>query len=97
MSERISGITYMIHNDPWPIAGLIFIGAFSVLFTHVQFRMRGIGYKTYPLFTRPSDWGLPMQYLKVRSEHNWPAWPVYVMWPCLPLGILLLVLGLFRL
>ena len=97
MEETINGITFLLQRDPWPVAGLLFLGAFAVLFVHVQFKMREIGYKTHPLFTRPSDWGLPNQYLKVRLEHNWPAWPVYVMWPCLALGVSLLVLGLFRL
>jgi hypothetical protein len=97
MKETTNAITYMLQHDPWPVAGLLFLGAFAVLFAHVQFKMREIGYKTYPLFARPSDWGLPNRYLKVRSEHNWSAWPVYVMWPCLALGVFLLVLGLFRL
>jgi hypothetical protein len=97
MNETINAVTYMLHHDPWPIAGMILLGAFAVLFAYVQFKMRAIGYKTYPLFARPSDWGLPNHYLKVRAEHNWSAWPVYIMWSCLPLGVFLLVLGLFRL
>jgi hypothetical protein len=59
--------------------------------------MRSIGYNTNPMFTRPSDWGLPAKYLKVRSEHGWSPWPAYLLWPSLILGIVSLVVGLFRL
>lgn len=97
MKDSISAMTYMVRHDPWPILGFILLGMFAVLFVHIQFKMREIGYKTYPLFARPSDWGLPTQYLKVRTKHNWSAWPVYLMWPCLGLGVFLLVFGLFRL
>jgi hypothetical protein len=97
MKGTFNAIAYMLRHDPWPIAGLLLLGAFAVLFVHVQFKMREIGYKTYPMFARPSDWGLPAQYLKVRTKHNWPAWPVYMLWPCLGLGLFLLIFGLFLL
>jgi len=97
MKETPNAIAYMLQHDPWAVAGFVLLGAFGVLFTHVQFKMREIGYKTYPFFSRPADWGLPARYLKVRSEHNWSAWPAYLVWSCLVLGVFLLVLGLFRL
>ena len=97
MNDIVNAVAYMVRHDPWPIAGLALLGTFAVLFGHVQFKMRGIGYKTFPLFARPSDWGLPMRYLKVRAEHNWSPWPVYFLFPCLVLGVSLLAYGLFRL
>jgi len=36
------------------------------------------------------------QYLKVRHKHGWPVWPVLVMWPCLILGVILMVAGLSK-
>lgn len=84
----------MTQHDPLAVLGFSLIAAFSVLFIHIQFKMREIGYKTYPLFARPWDWGLPNQYLKVRAKYNWSPWPVYLMWPCLIAGIVALILGL---
>jgi hypothetical protein len=78
---------------PLEILGFALMGTFAVLFVHVQFKMREIGYK---IFTGPSDWILPAKYLKVRKQHGWSPWPVYLMWPCLIGGFAFLVIGLFR-
>ncbi|HXQ24859.1 MAG TPA: hypothetical protein VN822_00485 [Candidatus Acidoferrales bacterium] len=97
MQESAHALFDMAMHDPLAIFGLLLIGAFVVLFTHIQFKMRGIGYKTYPLFARGYDWTLPAEYLKVRRKQGWSPWPAYAMWPCLVLGIVALVAGLFRL
>jgi hypothetical protein len=70
MRESVNSITYMMKHDPWPVLGLILLGAFALFFVHVQLRMREIGHKTYPLFARPSDWGLPIMYFKVQLIHE---------------------------
>jgi hypothetical protein len=97
MRESVHAVLYMARHDPLAILGLLLVCTFAVLFTHVQFKMRAVGYKTYPAFARPYDWTLPAEYLKVRSKHGWSPWPVYLMWPCLVVGIIILVIGLFRL
>jgi hypothetical protein len=63
MKQIITTITYISERDPWPVLGFVLLGTFAVLFAHVQFKMSQIGYKTYPLFARPWDWGLPNEYL----------------------------------
>jgi hypothetical protein len=77
------------------ILGFVLVGTFTVLFVHVQIKMREIGHTTYLLFTSPSDWMLPARYLKVRKQRGWSPWPVYLMWPCLIGGLVLIVIGLF--
>jgi hypothetical protein len=85
-------------QDPVAVLGFVLIGAFAVLFIHIQFKMRGIGYKTYPVFSRGLyDLSLPAEYLKVRAKHGWSPWPLYLMWPCLIVGLAALVFGLSRL
>jgi hypothetical protein len=76
------------------VLGFARIDLFSVLFVHVQFKMRGIGYKTYPAFAIPSDWALPAKYLRVRKQYGWSPWPVYLLWPCLIAGVVCLIVGL---
>lgn len=90
-------VLYMVRHDPLAIVGFLLLGASAVLFVHIQFKMRQVGYKTYPPFARPYDWTLPLEYLRIRSKHGWSPWPAYLAWPCLGIGILVLVLGLFRL
>jgi hypothetical protein len=86
----------MARHDPLAIVGLSLICTFSVLFVHIQFKMRE-GYRTCPLVLRPGDWGLPAEYLRIRKRRGWSEWPVYLMWPCLISGMVLLIVGVSRL
>jgi hypothetical protein len=97
MADTFRALVYMMRDDPMVALGFVLLGTFSVLFVHIQFKMRSVGYKTNPLFSRPSDWELPAMYLKLRSQHGWSPWPVYLLWPSLILGIGSLVIGMFRL
>jgi hypothetical protein len=97
MPQNFRDLVYMTRHDPMVVVGLLLVGVSSILFIHIQFKMRSVGFKTYPMFTRPSDWGLPSKYLKIRCEHGWSPWPAYLLWPSLILGIVSLVVGLFRL
>lgn len=91
----------MVRHDPIVIAGLLLLGTAAILFVHVQLKMIRAGYKTsYIFFGKPlsaNGWDTPLQYLKVRAKHAWSPWPVYFLAPCAILGILALILGLFRL
>jgi hypothetical protein len=97
MRDTFHAIFYMARRDPLAILGFVLLVFFAVFFAHVQFKMKGIGVKTNPVFARPRDLGLPAGYLRVRAEHGWSPWPVYLMWPCVALGIVALVAGLFLL
>ncbi|HTZ74517.1 MAG TPA: hypothetical protein VMB47_11395 [Candidatus Aquilonibacter sp.] len=97
MGDNLRILLYMARHDPMVVIGFLLIGTFSILFAHIQFKMRSVGYKTYPLVSRPSDWGLPAEYLKIRSRNGWSPWPVYLLWPSIVLGLVSLAVGLFRL
>jgi hypothetical protein len=36
------------------------------------------------------------KYHAVRRQYGWPAWPVYLMWALIILGLIFLVTGFFR-
>lgn len=97
MQENLRMVAYMLRHNPAPVFGFILIGAFTVLFAHIQFKMREVGYQTYPLFARPRDYRLPIEYLRVRAKYGWLPWPAYLAWPCLAAGIILLVVGIMHL
>lgn len=83
-------------HDPLIKFAVFCLATYAATFIAVQFRMKSAGYKTIPLVYTPSDMALPFKYLKVRSEHGWSPWPVYIMFLSLPLGLLALVLWVFR-
>jgi hypothetical protein len=95
--ENLRVIIDMAQHDPLAILGFLLIATSSVLFIQIQFKMREIGYKTYPMFNRPIDWILPAEYLRVRRRQGWSPWPAYLVWPSLVFGMVALVVGLFRL
>jgi hypothetical protein len=35
------------------------------------------------------------RYHRVRAEHGWAAWPVYLMWGAVTCGLALMIAGLF--
>jgi hypothetical protein len=90
-------VAYMLRHNPAPGFGFVLLFTFAVLFAHIQFKIREVGYQTYPMFARPRDCGLPMEYLKVRAKYGWSPWPAYLVWPCLAAGIILLVAGVMHL
>jgi hypothetical protein len=100
MQGEIQAISYATRHDPAAVAGLLLIGCSSVLFIHIQFKMIRAGYKTSYTFLRlniANGWDTPSQYLRVRAKHSWSPWPAYLLFPCVIVGIALLVFGLFRL
>jgi hypothetical protein len=97
MRQGLYVIAEGIRREPFAIVGFLLLGAFSVLFAHIQFKMRDAGYNTNPLASRPRDWKLPAEYLRIRDQHRWSPWPAYLIWPALVLGIVSLVFGLFHL
>jgi len=86
----------MARHDPLVILGFLLIGAFAVLFFHVQFKMREAGWSAYTVFVSPQKLSLPIEYLKIRKQRGWSPWPAYLILPCLLAGIVLLVVGVYR-
>jgi hypothetical protein len=101
MDDNLRMFLYMAKHDPAVVAGLLLVGCSSALFFHIQLKMIRAGYKTsYSFFGQPfgrKGWDTPAQYLKVRMKHDWSPWPAYLVFPCVFVGIGLLVFGLFRL
>lgn len=92
MREILSPIVYFWRHDPAAIIGLLFIAGGTFLYFHIQLKMIRAG---YPL--RANALETPAQYLKVYARNGWSPWPAYLLGPCILLGIVLLILGLFRL
>jgi hypothetical protein len=94
--RTINADLYMLLHYPLAVFGFLLIACAALLFIHIQFKMRSIGYKTYPLFAGPGDYGLPLKYLRVGSKYGWSPWPAYLIVPCLLIGFTLLIFGILR-
>ena len=68
---------------------VVFGGALDSVF---RLRMHRIGQKWAILQGGAFDY---TRYHKVRKEHGWAAWPVYLMWVAFASGVSLLIAGCF--
>jgi hypothetical protein len=88
-------ILEMTRHDPAVVLGFFLAGASGIMFFHIQLKMIRAGYKTsYTFFGKPfspNGWDTPLEYLKIRSKHDWSPWPAYLVWPCAAAGVALLV------
>lgn len=98
MQEGMNEIVSFVKQDPLPVLGLLRVGASGVLFFRLHCKLQEIGDKSYVLKI-PSDavWIVPQAYLKARLKHGWSPWPAYAVWGCLVSGLVLLVVGFFKL
>jgi len=74
------------------ILGAALLGVGGVLDSLFRLRMSRIGHRWALLQGGAFDYG---RYHKVREEHGWAAWPVYLMWLAWTCGIALLIAGFF--
>jgi hypothetical protein len=95
MQEIIPTILYAVGQNPLLDLGLWLVSASLLLVSYIKHKMIELGYATVHLFPHPGDWELATHYLEIRSNHGWSPWPVYLMWPCLAAGVLMLLVGLF--
>lgn len=77
-------------DQPAKNIGIGFLIGFAASDALVCFRMKEIGYKWISLRGGTFDYG---EYLRIRSKYGWPAWPVYLLWAMLIIGLVLFVLG----
>jgi hypothetical protein len=68
------------------IIGIVLLCIFAALDASVRIRLKGIGRKWVFLRGGTLDYG---EYLRVREQYAWPAWPVYVIWATLIAGLVL--------
>ena len=88
----------MARHDPAAIVGILLLGAAGFLFVHVELKMlRARHENSKTLLGRWTRWDVLSKYLKVRAEHGWSPWPVYMTAPCFVLGFARLVYGLIHL
>jgi len=93
VNDNFRMIAYMARHDPAVIVGLAFIALSSMLLFHIQRKIIQVG-RPYMLFM---SLDASVEYFKISKQYGWPLWPAYCVWICLPLGIAILVFGLFRL
>ena len=80
---------------PFFVIGFLLVGTYSGITVSIYLRLRRNGY-------RYNGAGMLLgiydqkEYLSVRGKHGWPIWPIYVMWPCLIVGVILMATGLFK-
>jgi len=74
--------------------GVLLIGFSSAILYYLYLRLRDLG-KHYMAFNLSAT--ISKDYLRNRTEYGWPAWPVYLMWALLVCGIIVLMIGVFRL
>ncbi len=96
IGENLRAILYMAKHDPLAILGFCLLGVHGVLFFHIMLKMNRAGFEV-AYWRFDGKYRLPAEYLKVQRERGWSPWPAYLIWPCLALGIVALVVGLFRL
>lgn len=97
MNENLKMFLYMAGHNPAVVLGFGLIGVAGALWFHILLQLERVGLGSYAVFKFGGDWGIPVEYLKVRKKYGWPGWPVYFLGPCLVSGIVCLVVGLFRL
>lgn len=74
--------------------GVLLIGSSSAILYYLYLRLRDIG-KHYVAFNLPET--ISRDYLRNRTKYGWPAWPVYLMWALLASGLIVFMIGVFRL
>jgi hypothetical protein len=84
----------LLKHDPWPVIGFALLGASSVLFFHMHFKLEKFGLSN---FGSAAQWQNPSRYVSEARRRGWPEWPPYLFWISLIAGIIFLVYGMFHL
>ncbi len=72
--------------------GAILLACFVALDTFIRLKLKGAGRKLVFLRGGTLDYS---EYMEATNSHDWPRWPVYLIWPSLVLGLVLVAAGLF--
>ena len=90
-------ILYMIRQNPLVICGLLLIGLSGFMVARIQLRMLKAGYKfPYAKYLTKRNWEVPRDYLTEHGRQGWSPWIAYFIGPVAIVGVICLVLGLFR-
>jgi hypothetical protein len=86
MSETRNGLTYLIGQDPWVIAGFLLIGASALLFFRLYQKLKIVRDRSYARFTLPILFVFTIPRAYLRYAGRWSPLPAYVLGCVLPLG-----------
>jgi hypothetical protein len=75
-------------------SGMFLLAFFAAVHYYLYLRLRDIGYKKH-IFNFLLV-AVPVDYLRNKAKYGWSAWPAYLMWPLLVCGLVLFVIGVFR-
>ena len=76
-------------------SGMLLLAFFAVVHYYLYLRLRDIGYGKH-IFNFLLV-AIPVDYLRNRAKYGWSAWPAYLVWPLLIVGLVLFAIGVFRL
>jgi len=72
------------------VAGAVLLATGSALDFIFRLRMTRAGHRMALLLGGAFNY---REYHKVRRKYGWPAWPVYIMWASIIVGLALIVVG----
>jgi len=75
--------------------GIFLLAFFAAEHYYLYLRLRDIGYKK-SIFNFLLV-AVPVDYLRNKTKYGWSAWPAYFVWPLLVGGLVLFVIGVFKL
>ncbi len=76
-------------------SGIFLLAFFAAVYYYLYLRLRDIGYRKH-IFNFLLV-AIPVDYLRNTAKYGWSAWPAYLVWPLLIGGLVLFVIGVFRL
>ncbi len=75
--------------------GIFLLACFASIHYYLYLRLRDTGYKKSIFNFLLVE--IPVDYLRIRAKYGWSAWPAYLVWPALIGGLVLFVIGVFKL
>jgi hypothetical protein len=74
-------------------SGMFLLAFSAAVHYYLYLRLRDIGYRKHIFLLI----AVPVDYLRNRAKYGWSAWPAYLVWLLLVGGLVLFVIGVFRL
>ena len=76
-------------------AGMFFLVCFAIIHYYLYLRLRDVGHKKHIFNFLLVE--VPTDYMRLRPKYGWSPWPAIVIWPLLISGLVLFVMGVFKL
>jgi hypothetical protein len=89
------GVAVPAQAKAYLFVGIFFLAASAILHYYIYLRLRDAGHnKDIANFLLVE---VPVDYWRLRAKYEWSPWPAILVWPALIAGLVLFVLGVFRL